>query len=224
MIGVVVADDCPALRVGIIQTINLDPDIEVMGEAGTGPEVWDLLGRGRFDVLLLDLHMPNFDPDTEVHAMRKQHPNVQILVVTADASWESVSSLVKAQVAGYLLKHEDIDKYTEAIHDVAQGQPFFSKRILPAALGGGVTLVSLTPREKQVLIRLAVGDRSKEIARALKIRKRTVDFHVTNILRKLDVDSRAAAIAKAIEMGLISPWRIRRTQTTCEQITSQSTS
>lgn len=209
MIRVVVADDHPASRAGIIQAISRHPNIQVVGETGTGPGVWELLAKGKFDVLLLDLNMPGFDPDVEVPAMRKRYPDVRILVVTADDTEESVSSLVEARVAGYLLKEEDMERYIEAIHDVVGGQPFFSKRILGTALNGGTTSTLLTRREKQVLGRLAEGETSEQVARGLKITKRTADFHVSNILRKLDVDSRAAATAKATEMGLISAWRTR---------------
>lgn len=207
MIRVVVADDHPAPRAGIVQAISRDPNIRVVGEAGTGPEVWDLLAKCKFDVLLLDLNMPGFDADVEVPIMRKRYPDVRILVVTADDTEESVSSLVEARVTGYLLKDENMERYIEAIHDVAQGQPFFSKRILSAALNSGTTPPILTRREMQVLSRLAEGDTSEQVAKALKMRKRTADFHAANILRKLDVDSRAAATAKATEMGLISAWR-----------------
>lgn len=209
MIRVVVADDHPAPRAGIVQAISRDPDIRVVGEASNGPEVWDLLEKGRFDVLLLDLNMPGFDPDTEVPTMRKRYPDVPILVVTADDTEESVASLVDAKVAGYLLKEEDMDRYIEAIQDVALGRPFFSKRILSAALNGTTSPPILTRRERQVLRRLAEGDTSEQVAKALKIRKRTADFHATNIMRKLDVDSRAAATAKATDMGIISTWRTR---------------
>jgi DNA-binding NarL/FixJ family response regulator len=207
MIRVVVADDHPAPRAGIVQAISRDPDIRVVGEASTGPEVWELLAKGRFDVLLLDLNMPNFAPDVEVPSIRKRYSDVRVLVVTADDTEESVASLVEAKVAGYLLKEEDMDRYIEAIHDVAQGRPFFSKRILSAALNSRTSPPILTRREMQVLNRLAEGDTSVQVAKALKMRKRTADYHATNIMRKLNVDSRAAATAKATEMGLISNWR-----------------
>jgi DNA-binding NarL/FixJ family response regulator len=207
MVRVVVADDHPAPRAGIVQAISRDPSIQVVGEASNGPEVWDLLAKGGFDVLLLDLNMPGFDPDYEVPNMQTRYPGVKVLVVTADDTEESVCSLVEARVAGYLLKDEDMDRYIEAIHDVAQGRPFFSKRILSVALDGGTSLPTLTQREKQVLKLVARGDTSEQVAKTLIISERTVNFHVANILHKLNVDSRAAAAAKASEMGLISAWR-----------------
>jgi len=209
MVRVVVADDHPAPRAGIVQAISRDPSIQVVGEASNGPEVWDLLAKGKFDVLLLDINMPDFDPDREVPDMRTRYPGVRVLVVTADDTEESVCSLVEAKVTGYLLKDEDVDRYIEAIHDVAQGRPFFSKRILSAALNGGTSSPALTRREKQVLKLVAQGDTSEQVAKTLTISERTANFHVANILRKLNVDSRTAAAAKASEMGLISAWRDR---------------
>lgn len=209
MIRVAVADDHPAPRSGIIQAISRDPNIRVVGEAGNGPEVWDLLEKGGFEVLLLDLSMPGFDPESEVPTMRKQYPRTKILVVTADDTEESVCSLVEAKVHGYLLKDEDMDRYIEAIHDGAQGQPFFSKRILGAALNGGTKVDMLTLREKEVLELLARGDTSYQVAIALDISRRTANFHVGNILCKLEVDSRTAAAAKATGMGFIAAWRTK---------------
>lgn len=207
MIRVVVADDHPAPRAGIVQALSRDPNIEVVGEASNGREVWALLASLDLDVLMLDLNMPDLNVPGEVYDMRARYRDVKILIVTADNSEESVASLKGAKVAGYLLKEEDMDRYIEAVHDVAEGRPFFSKRILSVAVNGGTPLPILTRREEEVLHLVAQGDTSAQIAHALQIQKRTADFHVANVLEKLNVESRAAATAKAISLGLISPWR-----------------
>jgi len=207
MIRVAVVDDHPAPRVGIVQAVGRAPDIEVVGEASNVAEAWDLLAQNPIDVLLLDLHMPDFDPFHEVRKMRTRHPKVHILVVSAEDDEDMVHSMTELGIAGYLLKDEDLDKYIEAVREVAQGQPFFSKRILRAALNGGPVLPVLTRREKEVLELVARGDTSAQVGRALHITERTVNNHIENIFRKLEVNTRTAAATKAQELGLISVWK-----------------
>lgn len=207
MIKVIVADDHPAPRIGIVKTISEDPSIKVVGEAGNGPELWALLARNVPDVLLLDFRMPEFDALKEVPDMRKQYPDMAILIVSAFDEEEYVRSLAQAGVFGYMLKDEEEDTYIEAVHEVAQGRLFFKNDLLHIALSNGIDTPKLTEREEQVLALIAKGNTSEQIARELKIKSRTVGFHVENIMQKLDVNSRAAAAAKASEMGLISAWK-----------------
>lgn len=207
MIRIAVADDHPVPRAGIVQGTSQDPSITLVGEASTGPEVWELLAANEIDVLLLDLDMPDFQFRDEIPLMRKRYPKVKILIVTAYDQECLVRLLVEAGVDGYLLKDEDLEKYIEAIHDVANNRRFFSKRIVSAALNGGAGLPDLTPREREVLELVGRGQTSEQVSRILSITERTVNFHVASALRKLDVDSRTAAATKAQDLQIISIWR-----------------
>ena len=206
MIRVLVVDDHPTLRAGVLQAIKEAPDIEVVGEAATGPELWASLAELRPDVVLLDLQMPDFDPFEDSSRIQEQHPDTAIVVLTNYGDEQHVQALVKAGAAGYLLKEEDADTVVRVIRKAAVGKVSYSEDVL-AKVGRGTTTPPLTRRERQVLKLVAQGKTSEQIARELMLVKRTVDFHVENACRKLDVDNRTAAAAKASELELITVWK-----------------
>ena len=206
MIRVLVADDHPTLRAGVLQAVKEASDIEVVGEAGTGPELWAGLAELRPDVVLLDLQMPGFDPFEDSSRIQEQHPDTAIVVLTIYGDEQHIQALVKAGAAGYLLKEEDADTVVKVIREIAAGKVSYSEDVL-AKVGRGTTTPPLTKRERQVLKLVAQGKTSEQIARELVLVKRTVDFHVENACRKLGVDNRTAAASKASELELISVWK-----------------
>ena len=206
MIRVLVVDDHPTLRAGVLQAIKEASDIEVVGEAATGPELWASLAELRPDVVLLDLQMPGFDPFEDSSRIQEQHPDTAIVVLTNYGDEQHIQALVKAGAAGYLLKEEDADTVVSVIRKAAVGKVAYSEDVL-AKVGRGTTTPPLTRRERQVLKLVAQGKTSEQIARELMLVKRTVDFHVENACRKLEVDNRTAAAAKAAELELITVWK-----------------
>jgi DNA-binding NarL/FixJ family response regulator len=206
MIRVLVADDHPTLRAGVLQAIKEAPDIEVVGEAGTGPELWNRLAEVQPDVVLLDLQMPGFEPLQESSRIQEQYPDTGIVVLTIYDDERHVQALVRAGAGGYLLKEEEASTVVRVIREVAAGKVSYSDDIL-AMVGRGTTTPPLTDREREVLKLVALGKTSEQIARELVLVKRTVDFHVENACRKLGVDNRTAAAAKASELELISVWK-----------------
>ena len=206
MIRVLVADDHPTLRAGVLQAIKEAPDIEVVGEAGTGPELWARLAEVRTDVLLLDLQMPGFDPFEDSPRIQERYPDIGIVVLTIYGDEQHVQALVKAGVGAYLLKEEEASTVVRVIREVAAGKVAYSEGVL-AKVGRGTTTLPLTKREREVLKLVAQGKTSEQIARELVLVKRTVDFHVENACRKLGVDNRIAAAAKASELELITVWK-----------------
>jgi DNA-binding NarL/FixJ family response regulator len=206
MIRVLVVDDHPTLRAGVLQAIKEASDIEVVGEAATGPELWASLAKFQPDVVLLDLQMPGFDPFEDSPRIQEQHPDVAIVVLTNYGDEQHVQALVKAGAAGYLLKEEDAETVVRVIRKAAVGKVAYSEDVL-AKVGRGTMTLPLTRRERQVLKLVAQGKTSPQIARELSLVKRTVDFHVENACRKLGVDNRTAAAAKAAELELITVWK-----------------
>ena len=206
MIRVLVADDHPTLRAGVLQAIKEAPDIEVVGEAGTGPELWTRLAEARPDVVLLHLQMPGFDPLQESSRIQEQYPDTGIVVLTIYDDEQHVQALVRAGAGGYLLKEEEAGTVVRVIREVAAGKVSYSDDIL-AKVGRGTTAPPLTKREREVLKLVAQGKTSEHIARELVLVKRTVDFHVENACRKLGVDNRTAAASKASELKLIAVWK-----------------
>ena len=138
MIRVLIADDHPALRAGVLQAIEEAPDIEVVGEASTGPELWAYLTEARPDVVLLDLQMPGFNPLQESSHIREQNPDTEIVVFTIYGDEQHVQTLIKAGAAGYLLKEEETSTIVSVIREVARGKVSYSDDIL-AMVGRGTT-------------------------------------------------------------------------------------
>ena len=201
MIRVVVADDHPPLREGVKHALNSDRGIRVVGEAGSGPELEAALGLAP-DVLLLDISMPDFNALEQVPRLRARYPEMKIVVVTAYDNETFVQRLM-GEVHGYLLKEEDMDAYARAVHEVSKGRKYFTDRALDLALNSP-ELPRLSERELQVLGLAARGIKTADIAEELFISTRTVDSHVENACQKLGVRNRTAAVAKAIELELIT--------------------
>jgi DNA-binding NarL/FixJ family response regulator len=203
---VAVIDDHPAMRLGIIAALKNVPDIQVVGEAGSGPELETLLEETVPNVLLLDISMPDFDVFLAVPRMQKQHPQMRIVIVTIHADETHVCRLIELGVDGYLVKEEPLPEYVKAIQTVVTGGTYFSQSIIPIAFGLNTrtSTPSLTPRELEVLSLLATGAKTDAIGEELYITPRTVTTHISNIYSKLAVNNRTAAVRKALELGLIS--------------------
>ena len=206
MLTVAVIDDHPATRLGIIAALKKVPDIEVVGEAGSGPELGALLEEGVPEVLLLDINMPEFEIFEVVPRIQKQHPEMRIIIVTIHEDEKHVCGLVELGVDGYLIKEEPMTEYIKAIRAVSSGGTYFSQRVVPImwGLNSNGSTPTLTPRELEVLELMATGAKADAIAEELFITPRTVTTHATNIYRKLGATNRAAAVRQAIKYGLIS--------------------
>jgi len=205
MLTVAVVDDHPALRLGIIGILKEIPDIEVVGEAGSGTELTTMLEDGAPDVLLLDISMPEFDVFQAVPRMQKTHPRMRIIIVTVHEDEKHVCRLVELGVQGYLIKEEPATEYIKAIHAVAAGGTYFSQRIIPVMVSNSNHgTPELTLRELEVLDLIAVGASTAEMAEQLFITPRTVTTHISHMYQKLEVNSRTLLVRRAIELGLIS--------------------
>ena len=205
MLTVAVVDDHPALRLGVIGILKQIPDIEVVGEAGSGTELMALLEDGAPDVLLLDISMPGFDVFQAVPRVQKMYPGVRIIIVTIHEDEKHVCRLVELGVDGYLVKEEPAGEYVKAIHAVAAGGTYFSQRIIPVMVSNNNhSTPALTLRELEVLELIATGASTADMAEQLFITPRTVTTHISNMYRKLEVNNRTALLRKAIELGLIS--------------------
>lgn len=197
-IRVLIADDHPATRKGIRTMLEQAPDIEVVGEAENGMEAQALVAKLRPDILLLDLVMPGLRPFAVESWVRTNYPDTVTLILTAH-DWDAyLAEAVKAGVAGFLSKEEKSNRLIDAIRRAAHGDILINQEQLNRARCWQKEVSekyeSLTQRERQVLALLVKGQNSRQIAEALILESSTVDTHVGNILRKLEVDSRAAAV------------------------------
>jgi DNA-binding NarL/FixJ family response regulator len=188
--------------------LDLDPDLEVVGEAENGEEAARLARRLEPDVVLMDLVMPVMDGVEATRAIRRELPDTQVVALTSVLEDASVTGAVRAGAIGYLLKNTGSDELTRAIKAAAEGQV----HLAPEAASRLMREVSapekpdaLTERETEVLKLIARGMANKQIARELYIGEKTVKTHVSNILSKLGVNSRTQAALHAARTGLVSP-------------------
>ena len=205
MIKILLADDHPLIRTGLRTTLEQETDLVVVGEATNGIETQRLCQELSPDILLLDLGMPGPSPTTTVNFILAQCPQVKIIMLTAYDDEVYVRNLVGLGVAGYVLKDEAPETLVRAIRAGLEGDTWFSRRVIdilarPAAKSDEVENEDhLTDREYEVLSLMAKGLSNNQIADALSVAEGTIKNHVVNIYQKLDLHSRAEAVAWAWE-------------------------
>ncbi|MGB3387540.1 MAG: response regulator transcription factor [Pseudaminobacter sp.] len=194
---VVVVDDHPLFRAGVIQTLELDPDLEVVGEGGSAAEAHALATRLKPDIMLLDVTMPGNGVEAVEGLVRLEHPP-KVMMLTVSEEDEHVMGALGAGANGYVLKGVKASELIGAVKCVLKGDAFVSpnltKRLITNSLGKPVSpLASLTGQEERTLMLLAAGMSNAEIGRELGITESTVKAHVTRILAKLKVRNRVEA-------------------------------
>lgn len=213
-VRVVLADDHPMFRYGLVSAIAGNAEIEIVGEAAGGRELLSLVDDAEPDVVVTDLTMPDMDGAAATRAILARHPGIRVLVLTMHDENQALIGALRAGARGYLLKGADRTEITRAILAVAAGESVYgtgvAHRISDFFIGAGqdraaTVFPELTDRERQVLHLVAGGCGNHEIARRLALSEKTVRNHVSAILFKLHVGDRAAAVAKARDAGLGEP-------------------
>jgi two-component system, NarL family, response regulator len=205
VIRVLIADDHPVVREGLVTILKSEKDIEVVAEAADGKETCELYHELAPDVLLLDLRMPEKDGlqvITELMSGSGGEPKPRIIVMTTYESEGDVRRVLKAGAKGYLVKGADPQQIREAVRKVAAGQSLLQPEIA-SKLAESMARPELSERELEVLQSMALGKSNKEIGQVLYISENTVKGHVKSILTKLDAIGRTEAIAIANRRGLI---------------------
>ena len=207
-IKVLVVDDHILFRRGLIGLLGEQPDFRIVGEAGNGQDAIQLCRQQQPGVVLMDVHMPGGGGIKAVKALRKE-TDARILMLTISNKDEDLLSALSAGADGYLLKNAEPEQLCEAIRQAYAGQGVLSPEITmqvmrAAALSQNRQAVSnLSQRECEVLVELARGATTTEIASNLVISKNTVKTHIGRILKKLDVANRAEAAVAAVQRGLV---------------------
>lgn len=207
-IRVMLVDDHAVVREGLRAFLQLQPDIEVVGEAGGGAAVMEVALTARPNVVLMDLVMPDGDGIEAIKALGTAAPGARVLVLSSFADDERVFAAMQAGAAGYLLKDVEPDQLAAAIRDVHRGRPALhpdvaARLMRRAADPGGTAAEVLTRREQEVLQLVVEGFANKQIAWRLRITEKTVKTHVSSILHKLGVADRTGAAVLAIRRGLV---------------------
>jgi DNA-binding NarL/FixJ family response regulator len=198
-ISVLLADDHPVAREGMRRILANATDILVVGEARDGKEVQELVAKLQPQILLLDLKMPETSPFEIEKWVREHYPDTITLVLTAHDRDFYLSGMIDAGVAGYLGKNERADNLIAAIRRAAHGEAIFTTEQIERArkwrAEAGERWEKLTEREREILLLVAQGQSNKTIAETLGVTRKTVAYHISAILKRLDVKSRNEAIA-----------------------------
>jgi DNA-binding NarL/FixJ family response regulator len=196
MIRVLVVDDHPVVRHGLIAILRYEQDIQVVGDAADGAEAVRLILEQRPDVVLLDLRLPQLSGIEVMRQVRAQAPQVRFLVLTTYDTDEYIGPALAAGAQGYLLKDATPDELSRAV------EPGVAARLLER-ISENERGEELSARELEVLRLLVAGASNKLIASQLTLSENTIKSHISHIFDKLDVQSRAEAVAVALQRGLV---------------------
>jgi NarL family two-component system response regulator LiaR len=206
-IRILIADDHGVVRQGLKMYLELDPELDVVGQAVDGAEALRLARELEPDVVLMDLLMPAMDGIAATRAIRRELPDVEVIALTSVLEDGMVFDAMRAGAIGYLLKDTNARALCQAVKAAAAGQVQLSPQVaerLMREVPAPESPEALTRRETEVLRLLARGRSNKEIAVDLSITEKTVKTHVSNVLGKLGVSSRTQAALYAIRTGLAS--------------------
>ncbi len=210
-IKLLLVDDHPVVRRGISSCLARQERLSIVGEAGDGIEAVRKAKELAPDIVLMDIDMPHMDGLAVTEVLRKELPNIKVLILSMHSNTDYVLRIIQSGARGYVLKEASPEELVRAIETVESGESFFSPDIARVALnqfvrgpGEGPTPSQLTNREREVLIQIAEGLSNKEIASRLGVGVRTVETHRERIMRKLNIHSVAGLTKFAIAKGLIT--------------------
>ncbi len=218
MIRILLADDHALMRRGIRDLLMSESEFEIIGEAGDGREAVRLAEQLRPDVMIMDLAMPELNGLDAIRQIRKDAPEIELLVFSMHDSEELIREVFAAGARGYVLKSDVALYLIEAVKSLARHKPFFTPRISEAILNSLVSTATpgqveparpgpLSAREREILQLLAENKSNKDIAKALGISVRTVETHRRSVMQKLDATSIVELVHYAIRNGIVQTTR-----------------
>jgi NarL family two-component system response regulator LiaR len=205
-IRVMIVDDHAVVRSGLGAFLSVVPDLELVGEAENGDLAVVRCGHLHPDVILMDLMMPGTDGVTATRLIREQYPQTQVIALTSFQEDELVQNAMKAGAIGYLMKNVSAQELTAAIHAAKSGKMTLSPEAAQALVHAAQQVEDtedLTERELDVLRLMVDGLNNAEIAERLVVSLSTVKYHISNILMKLGVENRVAAVTTAMQKKLV---------------------
>lgn len=204
-VRILVVDDHPIVRSGIIGLLGTTSDLKVVGEASTGSEAVELARKLKPDLVLMDLRMPDIDGDEATAIILKQLPETKVLILTTYDSDESILTAIEAGASGYLLKAAPQEELLAGIRSVASGEVALAPRIASLLVSRvrRPKAPSLSSRETEILRLVAEGMSNPEIASKLFVAEATVKTHLLHAFEKLEVNDRTRAVTRAMELNIL---------------------
>ncbi len=207
MIRVVVADDHPIVRSGIVALLQDADDVEVVGQAADGATAVAVVLAERPDVVLMDLRMPMLDGDAATARILAREPGIRVLILTTYESDDQILAAIEAGASGYLLKAAPESEILAGLRATARGEtalaPSAAAALVRRTTGAPPAEPTLTPRELDVLRLVAQGNSNPSIGRSLFLSETTVKTHLGHVFEKLGVNDRTRAVTRAMELGLL---------------------
>jgi len=201
-IRLLVVDDHPVVRTGLVEILRSDRRLQVVGQAGSGQEAIAQFSALRPDVVLMDLRMPDMGGVEAIERIRELDPDARVIIVTAVDGEDDIFRGLRAGAKGYILKDAPPIEVIKAVLMTMQGRRYLAQSVA-AKLADHLDSDRLSEREVEILQWIATGLSNKGIARKAGITEGTVKFHVNNILSKLQCASRTEAVSLALKRGLI---------------------
>lgn len=213
MPSIVIADDHGIVREGLRRLLESEADFTVVGEAADGREVLEQVSSLRPDVVVLDITMPRLGGLETLERLRAEHPATKVILLSVHGDSPFIQSAIALGADGYVLKTGRVAEIVTAIHETTRGGSYFSpavareivERLRSPQGEGDDPFTLLTPREREILHRIADGLSAKEIAVELDLSTKTVEAHRTSLMRKLGVRKATELVRYALRHGLIEP-------------------
>lgn len=210
-INLLIADDHTMFLQGIVSLLEQEPEINIVGKANNGIESLNIISTEEaIDLIILDISMPEMDGIELSKILKKEYPEIKILVVSTHSNVNIISRLIRIGVNGYLLKNAEKSELLEAIYSIIEGNNYFSEETEEKYLANQFkiekqvsTLTELSSREKEILILIAHEYNTAEIAEKTFISLNTVNTHRRNLLSKLNAKNTAGLVKYAVENGLV---------------------
>jgi DNA-binding NarL/FixJ family response regulator len=209
---IILADDHALVRVGLKELIQKDPAMKVVAEAKDGQELLDILPLHPFDLIIMDISMPNKDGLSALKEIHAQHPEAKVLILSMLKDYQHFQEVMRHGALGYMVKDDAPDQLILAIKSILRGNKFVSPSISKVIVdrqlrsvddGEVPSLEILTKREQQILVMIAQGLANKNMAAHLKISIRTVEHHRAHLTDKLGFKTPAALVNYAISKGIL---------------------
>ena len=213
-IRILVVDDHVIVRRGLRQLLELEPDIQIVGEAENGLQCLELIDDCKPDVILLDVRMPGLNGVEVARLIKERHGGIKTIILTMYDDEDLVAQAIRYGADGFMLKDVGPDELVKAVRTVAAGKAYLDPGVTASVFARyqksspklkGARTPRLTQRELEILNGLAAGHNNRTISESMHISEHTVRTHLKNIYRKMNVSSRLQAVTKAMDLNLIVP-------------------